>query len=66
MKNTTTVNAAPAAYETAFLRAQELLAHLEDHLEDHARRFAADKTNWGYVGDLNHLIETLSDLEGAR
>lgn len=37
----------------------KLLAELSGKLENHAQRAAADPKNWGYPGDLGHILEKL-------
>lgn len=31
-------------------------------LDAHAKKFEKNETNWGYVGDLGHIKDSISDL----
>lgn len=39
-----------------------LLDELRQKLEDHGQRAAADPKNWGYPGDLGHIVEKLREI----
>jgi hypothetical protein len=37
---------------------------LQQGIKKHEQKFRGDSRNWGYVGDLGHIYEQLSDLSG--
>lgn len=41
---------------------EALLGELRGKLEDHGQRAAADPQNWGYSGDLGHIVEKLREI----
>ncbi len=65
----TTANAADA-YRDARERLDERLNKLNHFVRIHTEGQFKDKKNWGFVGDLNHVVEILDEaiefLGGAR
>ncbi len=43
---------------------EALLAELRMKLDIHAQRASADSRNWGYPGDLGHVMEELGEIVG--
>lgn len=54
--------AAPERYAALQKEAQELLKALTAKIYNHAVAQAADPLNFGYVGDMAHIVEKLNDL----
>ena len=59
------------AYVTEYLRAQDLLAGIEEHLRDLPAPTDEFRPHWGHVGDLreiNRQLEAIIDFmsEGAK
>lgn len=40
------------------------LKSLKTSLKEHTKRFEKDKSNWGFLGDLNHITSVLNELDG--
>jgi len=55
----TTTNDANAAYRAARERLDERLNNLNHLVRTHAEEQFKDKKNWGFVGDMNYVIEIL-------
>lgn len=53
---------APERYEALQMEAQKLLKALAAKIQNHHQAQQADPLNWGYVGDMEHLVEQLKHL----
>jgi ribosome-interacting GTPase 1 len=51
------------AYDKATADVARLLDSLKAKLAKHRKKFEKKPTSWGFVGDLNHLVEELTDLD---
>ena len=51
-------------YEELSVEIQQTLASLNSKLQEHQKRFSNDARNWGYVGDLEHIVSKLKQIEG--
>lgn len=54
--------AAPERYAALQQEAQQLLKLLEAKIKNHGLVQAADPLNWGYVGDMAYIVETLTGI----
>ena len=55
-----------AAYATQRAEIARLLQELDTQLAAHAAEQARKPDHWGYVGDLTHIAELLSEAVGER
>lgn len=53
---------AEAAYENAHLVARDLLARIEEQLQDEPAPGGETKIDWGHVGSIGHVNELLSEI----
>ncbi|MEX2169653.1 MAG: hypothetical protein WD851_10100 [Pirellulales bacterium] len=53
---------AEAAYENAHLVARDLLARIEEQLQDEPVPGGETKIDWGHVGSIGHVNELLSEI----
>jgi hypothetical protein len=54
--------AAESAYTIAHSQVLELLAELQDYVEDKPAPSEENRIDWGHVGDLNYLKGKLEEL----
>ena len=52
---------ATTAYRTARERVDRQIAQIQALLQRHASKQTAAPANWGYAGDVNHVVEILND-----
>lgn len=50
------------AYTEADRKLKILISQLDTRVENHKKLFIKDPKNWGYVGDINHWVETLDNM----
>ena len=55
-------NNANDAYRAAREKLDRRLTALNHVIREHAERQYKDKKNWGFVGDLNYLVQTLDGV----
>jgi len=55
-------NNANDAYRAAREKLDRRLTALNHVIREHAERQYKDRKNWGYVGDLNDLVQTLDGV----
>jgi hypothetical protein len=55
-------NTANEAYRAAREKLDRRLSELNHRIREHAERQYKDRGNWGYAGDLNHLVEVVDGL----
>lgn len=54
---------AMAAYKVAEMKVAEELRKLRHNLMQHHDTYMkTDRTNWGFAGDLNHVVSQLQDI----
>jgi len=58
------------AYRAARERLDRQIKQIQDLLHAHANKQQADSRNWGFAGDLGHVVDVLNDaiefLGGTR
>jgi ElaB/YqjD/DUF883 family membrane-anchored ribosome-binding protein len=57
-----TTNNANDAYRAAREKLDRRLTELNHRIREHAERQYADRKNWGFVGDINHVVEVIDEL----
>jgi hypothetical protein len=62
--NATSNQSAEQAYAAARERVDSLRARLEHLLDAHQEKHSEWRGDWGYVGDLNHVVVLLADAVG--